>query len=266
VKDISFIAAFPKSGITFLNYMLFHVLFDCAENAHLIDSDYIFDVHESLERVPPPGDVPRYLKVHFSFGPELPLRQRAARAICLVRDPIDVMMSVWDFMHLTGEERLLEASPAERTAKFQEFCRHWLSSGGMAYPWAGSWVNNVRSWLDQTQVPVLVVRYERLKEQPFEEMQRVLRFLGHHAPDGRIVAAIEAGKVENMRRVESEEISKHVAGVFYRPSLAKGYAHGYRFVGRLNQGSYEKVLGPAARQYADQVFGPILERVRARAE
>jgi hypothetical protein len=266
VKDISIIAAFPKSGITFLNYMLFHVLFDCQQNARLIDSDYIFDVHESLARVPPPGEAPRYLKMHFAYGAGIPLYHRAGRAVCLVRDPIDVMMSVWDFKHLTDEDRLLEVSPAERAARFQAFCRHWLTSGGLAYPFAGSWVHNVASWLDQSQIPLLVVRYERLKEQPFAELQRVLRFLGRDAPDQRIAAAVEAGKVDNMRQRESEEISKHVSGVFYRPSLAKGYAHGYRFVGRLNQSSYDKVLNPATRQYADQVFGPILRRVRARAE
>src|SRR5271170_486644 len=65
VKDISYIAAFPKSGITYLNFMLFHILFDCPQDARLIDSDYIFDFHESLARVPPVSDEPRCLKIHF---------------------------------------------------------------------------------------------------------------------------------------------------------------------------------------------------------
>ena len=52
VKDISYIAAFPKSGITYLNFMLFHILFDRPQDVRLIDSNYIFDVHESVARVP----------------------------------------------------------------------------------------------------------------------------------------------------------------------------------------------------------------------
>ena len=51
-KDVSYIAAFPKSGITYLNFMLFHVLFDRPQDVRLIDSDYIFDVHESLAQGP----------------------------------------------------------------------------------------------------------------------------------------------------------------------------------------------------------------------
>ncbi len=265
VKDISYIAAFPKSGITYLNFMLFYILFDRPQEAARIDSDYIFDVHESLRRVPPPGAVPRYVKIHFSYGPDIPLRQRAARAVYLLRDPIDVMMSVWDFKHLLGEDGLLTASPGEEAAKFRLFCQHWLNSGGLVYPWAGSWKNNVSSWLEQKELPLLVVRYEQLKTQPFQELRRILGFLDRDASDQRIAAAIEAGKPDNMRKLESEEVAKRVSGVFYRPGLANGYAKGYRFVGRMHGGSSEKILTPAARQHANQVFGAVLERAYARS-
>jgi hypothetical protein len=265
VKDISYIAAFPKSGITYLNFMLFHILFDRPQDARLIDSDYIFDLHESLARVPPPGEVPRYVKIHFPFSPRLPLRQRARRTVYLLRDPIDVMMSLWDFKHLTGEDGLLDASPAQDAALFQRFAQHWLTSGGLIYPWAGSWKQNVASWLDQTELPLLVVRYEQLKAQPFEQLRRILAFLGREASDQRIAAAIEAGKPDNMRKLESDEIDKRVSGIFYRPFLAKGYDRGYRFVGRMHGGSSDKVLNPAARQYANQIFGSVLERADALA-
>jgi hypothetical protein len=265
MKDLTYIAAFPKSGITYLNFMLFHILFDCRQNARLIDSDYIFDLHESLSRVPPASDAPQYAKVHFPYHLRMPLRERAARAVYLMRDPIDVMMSVWDFKHLTGEDGLLDAPPAAREAMFQRFCQHWLTSGGMIYPWAGSWMANVASWLDQSEVPVLVVSYEQLKTNTQDELRRILSFLGREASDDRIAAAVEAGKPENMRRLEAKEINDRESGIFYRPSLAKGYAQGYRFVGRMHGGSSEKVLNPMARQYADKVFGPLVRRATARA-
>jgi len=266
MKDICYIAAFPKSGITYLNFMLFHLLFDRPQDVRLIDSDYIFDVHESLARVPPSSQTKRYVKIHFAFGPQIPLRQRAARAVYLLRDPIDVMMSVWDFKHLTGEEGLLDASHSDREALFQKFCQQWLNTGGLAYPWAGSWRDNAASWLDQRELPLLLVRYERLKTNPAEELRRILRFLGHQAGDGRIAAAIEAGKPANMRKLESDEVKSGVSGIFYRPSLARGYAQGYRFVGRMHGGSSEKILSPAARQYATQIFGPILANASARMD
>jgi len=112
-------------------------------------------------------------------------------------------------------------------------------------------------------MPRLVVRYERLKAQPFEELRRIVDFLGTKAPEERIKAAVEAGKPENMRKLESEEIQKGISGVFYRPALARGYARGHRFVGRMHGGSSDKILTPAARQYACQIFGPVMERASA---
>ncbi len=266
MKDVTYIAAFPKSGITYLNYMLFQLLFDAPQDVERIDSDYIFDLHESLGRVPGPGDTPRYVKIHFGFGPGLPLLGRAARAVYLVRDPIDVMMSVWDFKHLTGEENLLRLSENERQAKFAAFRQRWLATGGAEFAFAGSWVQNVRSWLEQTSLPLLVVRYETLKSAPAVELERVLKFLGRPASAERIAKAVEAGSVENMRGQEAREIANRKTGTFYRPSLAAGYAQGYRFVGRINQNSYDKVLTPSERELADRIFAPVVARVRERSE
>jgi len=265
MKDICYIAAFPKSGITYLNFMLFHILFDRPQDAARIDSDYIYDLHESLNRVPPAGDVPRYVKIHFPHSASLPLRQRASRTVYLVRDPIDVMMSVWDFKHLLGEDGLLDASEADEAAKFGVFCKQWIATGGMMNPWIGSWRGNVASWLDQTELPVLVVAYERLKAQPFEELRRVIRFLGREATDQAIHAAVDAGAPDNMRKLEAAEIETGRSGVFYRPGLARGYSHGYRFVGRMHGGSSERVLTPEAQQQARQVFGPLMARASAMA-
>ncbi len=255
MKDITYIAAFPKSGITYLNFMLFHVLFDRPQDVRLIDSDYIFDVHESLPRVPPPGDTPRYVKSHFSYGPSIPLRERANRAVYLLRDPIDVMMSIWDFKHLTGDDNLLDASPAEREALFQRFCQHWVTTGGLIYPWAGSWKDNVASWLDQNDLPLLVVRYERLKAQPLEELKRILSFFGHEATEQRIAAAIEAGKPDNMRKVESEEVSKGVRGRLLSSRVGEGLrsrlslrgAHARRIVGKSAQSGGPAICQPDFR-------------------
>jgi len=77
---------------------------------------------------------------------------------------------------------------------------------------------------------------------------------------------VAAGSVENMRGHESREIAQRRSGAFYRPFLAAGYAEGYRFVGRINQNSYTKVLAPAERELADRVFAPVVARVRERSE
>jgi hypothetical protein len=257
--DVNFVTAFPKSGITFLNYMLFPALFDQETDRHRIDSDFIIDIHEHLNRVPGRGDEDLYVKSHFCYGPALPLRDRAKRAVQLVRDPIDVMMSLWDFKHLTGSADLTDG------VAFDRFVTKWLSTGGLEYEWAGSWLDNVNSWLEQVEIPTLVVRYELLKARPVEELARVLAFLNRPVSSGRLATAVEAGRVDRMRQDEASEVEAGIEGAFYRHALAAGYAKGYRFVGRLHEGADRTVLTDEQRAQAQHVFGPTLARVRALA-
>lgn len=265
MADIVYSAAYPKSGITYLNYMLFHALFEAPRDAAKIDSDYIIDIHENLPRVPPPGGRRHYVKTHFAYTPAMPLRVRAERAICLVRHPIDVMMSIWDFLHLLGDPGLLDAAQAQKDQIFQAFVDRWVATGGDAMPIAGTWVANVTSWLDQRDLPVLLVRYEALKADPVAQLARACGFLGAAVAPARLEDAVRQSSVGEMRKQEQREIESKQSGAFYRPQLEKGYERGFRFVGRLNANSYDSVLSEAQRREADRVFGPVLARIAALA-
>jgi hypothetical protein len=260
-SDVSFITAYPKSGITFLSYMLFHALFERSDDRREIRRKYIIDVHKYLDLVPQPGTGRHYVKSHFAFGPALPLRDRARRAVLLVRDPIDVMMSTWDYKHLTGEGNLPALSEAERAVAFRDFVGNWISTGGLAYQWADSWRNNVNSWLDQREIPLLVVRYETLKASPEGELARITKFLDCPVRAERLAAAAEFGRVDNMRQQEAVEVREGIEGAFYRSAFAAGYNKGYRFVNRLHQNAYRTVLDDAQRAWADAIFGPTLDRI-----
>ncbi len=252
--DVNFITAYPKSGITFLSYMLFHAIFERPDDLLRIHSDYIIDIHHHLDRATGIGSNLVYVKSHFAFGPDLPLHRRGRRAIVLVRDPIDVMMSAWDYKHLTGENNLHLMREADRAPLFHRFVAEWLSSGGRAYPWADSWVNNVDSWLDQSDIPFIVTRYERLKQHPAQELRRILDFLDRPATDDQLAAAVAFGDVERMRASEEQAVAAG-GGIF------AGHDKGYRFIGRLHQDSYRTVLDDAQRDRADTVFGPTLEKI-----
>lgn len=261
MADIVYSAAYPKSGVTYLNYLLFNALFDEPRDPARIDSDYVIDIHEYLARVPPPQARRQYVKTHFAFDDALPLRERADRAICLVRDPIDVMMSIWDFLHLLGDATLLNAPPEVKDQIFRAFAQRWVSSGGDQMAFAQTWVANVTSWMDQRAIPALFVRYESLKAAPAAQLARILAFLGERVSDERIALAVQQSSVEAMRKQEQSEVEAKRPGTFYRPQLEAGYQQGFRFVGRLNAKSYDTVLTPDERGMADAVFGPVLQRL-----
>ena len=261
MADIVYSAAYPKSGITYLNYMLFNALFDAPRDPARIDSDYIVDIHENLARVPPPQARRHYVKTHFPYSDQLPLRERADRAVCLVRDPIDVMMSIWDFLHLLGDPTLLNSSQEVKDQIFRGFAQRWVTTGGDQMAFAQTWVANVLSWMDQRAMPVLFVRYEQLKADPAPQLERVLAFLGERVSAARIAEAVGASSVDAMRQQEQREVETKQSGAFYRPQLETGYQQGFRFVGRLNANSYDSVLTQDERGMADKVFGPVLQRL-----
>jgi len=262
MADIIYSAAYPKSGITYLNYMLFHALFDAPDDAPRIDTDYIIDIHENLARVPPPGPRRCYVKTHFGYSLALPLRDRAERAICLVRDPIDVMMSIWDFMHLLGDPNLLDGPQEAKEQIFRGFVGGWVTSGGNLVL-GQSWVGHASSWMDQRDLPVLFVGYEKLKADPVAQLARICGFLGETVAPERLALAVSRSSVGEMRKQEQREIDSRQSGAFYRPQLEKGYDRGYRFVGRLNANSYASVLTDVERAMADRVFGPVLARLES---
>ena len=263
MPDIVYAAAYPKSGITYLNYMLFHALFDRPEDAARIDSDYIIDIHEHLARVPPPGPRRQYVKTHFGYDVAMPLRDRADRAVYLMRDPIDVMMSIWDFLHLLGDTNLLDAPQETKDQIFRSFVGRWVTTGGDQLAFAQTWVANAVSWIDQRDLPVLFVRYEALKADPVAQLARICAFLGETVAPERLAQAASRSSVGEMRKQEQREIDTKQSGAFYRPQLEKGYERGFRFVGRLNANSYASVLTDAERGMADRVFGPVQARLDA---
>jgi len=262
MADIVYLAAHPKSGVTYLNFLLFHALFDAPRDPARIDCDYIIDMHEHLARVPAPGPRRCYVKTHARYDRALPLIERADRAVHLVRDPIDVMMSLWDFMHLLGQPAVLDAPQAAKDQLFRNFVRRWVATGGDQIG-PQTWVSSVTSWLDQRDLPVLFVRFEALKADPVGQLARVCEFLGESVARERLELAARESSVEAMRGQEQREIAAKRPGAFYRPELEKGYAQGFRFVGRVNANAYTTVLTDAERREADRVFGPVLARVAA---
>jgi Sulfotransferase domain len=255
LQPIVSLSAFPKSGVTYLSFLLFHSLFSDDCNIHELELKYIIDIHAypNARFANPQG--PRLIKSHFPYRPDLPAVGLTKKAIYLIRDPIDVMMSVWDF------ERLIKGSArGTESAEFRAYVRHWLESGGLYVPEFGSWLQHVRSWLGQTAIPVHLVSYRNLVDMPEVELAAILGFLGITVPLDRQRIAIERSSMKSMAALETEEVEKHVEGIFFRNGLSAGYGMGHRFINKGYRNSYEAILTGEERAIADKTFGAELAR------
>lgn len=260
-SDLICLAAFPKSGITYLGFLVFHALHGPDADVSELDRRHIIDIHENLALVPPLDGQVHFIKSHHPYGPAMPLVQRLRRVVYLLRDPIDVMMSAWDYLHLTGGARLKAFVDGDPQIGFRRFVGYWLTTGsGEIFRNAGTWTGHVSGWNDQRAIPLHRVRYDRLVDDPRAELAAVLNFIGIKIPAERIDEAVGASSMETMRAVEEREIRERRPGAFYRDRLAPGYAEGRRFIGAGHRGSYEAMLEASEKILADRTFGPLIQR------
>lgn len=254
MQGITSLSAFPKSGVTYLSFLLFYSLFPDDRDIHDLERKYILDIHAYPNAAFGDPGAPRLIKSHFPYNQSIPVNRAIGKAIYLIRHPIDVMMSAWDF------GGLIDGVPrSTQTAALRGFVQRWLMTGG-DYPPFGTWLGHVRSWLSQRNVPVHLVFYEKLVDSPDSELKSILDFIGVDVPIERQRIAVDRSSIKSMAALESKEVENRVEGIFFRDSLAAGYGKGQRFVNKGYRDSYEKLLTAEERALADKVFGAEMAR------
>ena len=254
MQGIISLCAFPKSGVTYLSFLVFHALFSDDCDIHDLERKYVIDIHAYPNATFGDSRAPRVIKSHFPYHPAIPAVRLTSKAIYLIRHPIDVMMSAWDFGHLIKGGVRETQSPA-----FRGFVRQWLETGG-SYGQFGPWTQHVRSWLGQSTVPVHLVTYASLVDNPERELKSILDFLDIEVSAERQRIAIERSSMKSMAALESQEVEKRIDGIFFRNSLAAGYGQGHRFVNKGYRNSSETMLTPQERAFVDKAFGAEIAR------
>jgi len=251
LQGITSLSAFPKSGVTYLSFLLFYSVFPDDRDIHDLERKYILDIHAYPNARFADSNAPRLIKSHFPYNPAIPAIRLTSRAIYLIRHPIDVMMSAWDFDHLIKGRAAGAPSP-----EFRAFVRRWVTTGGAdAFGGFGSWIQHVRSWHGQANIPVHTVTYENLVDNAERELQAILDFVGLNVPMEHQRAAIQRSSMKSMAALESKEVENRIEGIFFNNNLAAGYGQGLRFINKGYRRSYETQLTEEERAMADKTFG-----------
>jgi aryl sulfotransferase len=148
----------------------------------------------------------RYHKVHDAFVspdsagmPVVPV-QGCQGAVVVIRQPADVAVSLSHFFSWELEDcvafLLDEQAGLNRSSKY---------GGRQVRQFMGSWANHVHSWVDQQEIPVLVLRYEDLLAQPAEHFGRLAGFLDLPTEPELIQQAVANTRFEKLRAKEEEE-------------------------------------------------------------
>lgn len=247
---ITWLASYPKSGNTWLRFLLANLLLGRAPASSLETARLIPDIHRPDLPADPPDK--QFIKTHFMRSPTHPRLDETERVVHVVRHPRDVLLSALNYRRMEGViDDLTDAQYALAFIK-AEGDPLWARLG------YGSWVQHTESWLDPG-VPVLLVRYEQFKADPDSQLRLVLDFVGLEASDGDIGRAIRDSAFDNLRALEIRERSGKGRSIF--PGQ-QGDARARRFF--FNRGGTGQSLDPVEPgldEIFDQRFAEIIRRL-----
>jgi hypothetical protein len=225
-----FVASYPRSGNTWLRFMLYEILVGQSStftNVHQL----VPDIGKQGAALPVLASEGRLIKTH---EPYLPLYHKA---IYLVRDARDVALSEFAFQKALG---LAEDN-------FEAYLPRFLR--GEVNPF-GSWTAHVDSWMDAKDkgaAEVLVVRFDEMRSAPEESLANMMDFLNVPVERETIRRAVMNNSVEKMR--DKEKINPQKAS-------AKG-----RFIRSGAVGGWREKFSDSQAQLVDECAGKILARL-----
>jgi hypothetical protein len=263
-RKVTWIASYPRSGNTWVRFLLANLLSEEPVSGSAVDQ-LIPDLHRNpcWEQVASNQHI--IVKTHLVFASNIPWYDRTGGFIYIVRNPLDVIASNWHYLCM-GASGTMRKWPADKLEIFKSayidvFIRDKGDSGWFRNG-AGTWPANVESWLrGANRFPSLILRYEDLLRDPHCETRRIAAILGLHPSSTDIARAVEASSFDSMRKSEEVEISSQRAGTFYDSKHRAAYGDGLRFVNRGKEGTGLKMLSPAQREAAYRAFGTLMEEV-----
>lgn len=170
--DDVFLVSYPRSGNTWLRYLLTNLRFPDAE-WNLSSLLYAFpEINTSINFSMVPR--PRWIKSHFSYVPSYP------KVIYLVRDGRDVAVSKYFW------------SGYDKICSFEKYVTRKFLKDSITDDLIGTWHNHVESWMDNlNRKKILLIQYEKLVATPVTEIQYICQFVGLHRDVREIELAIE---------------------------------------------------------------------------
>jgi hypothetical protein len=167
-------------------------------------------VYEALNTGEPVDDeegrVTRLIKVHDAYlatsrGEPLLGGDRAAKgAILIVRDPRDVAPSLANHRDTSVDDAI--GFMADRGAAFAATRKaQAIQMRQRLLDWSG----HAASWLDQTDLPVHLLRYEELSARPVEVFRAAMAFAGRPVSQDEAERAVDFASFGRLRAQEDEQ-------------------------------------------------------------
>ncbi|HEY1979761.1 MAG TPA: sulfotransferase domain-containing protein [Xanthobacteraceae bacterium] len=167
----------------------------------------------------------RFVKVHDAYTltprgePLLGSGRGADGAIVIVRDPRDVVPSLANHNRTSIDDAIVSIND-----KNAAVCSHPGRMHQQLRQKLPGWSGHVASWLDQTDIPVYLIRYEDLQTDTVATFRQALAFAGRPANEEDIRRAVGYADFGELKRQERDkgfrEKPRRSDGAFFRRGQA----------------------------------------------
>uniref|UniRef100_UPI0040570E21 sulfotransferase domain-containing protein n=1 Tax=Candidatus Electrothrix sp. TaxID=2170559 RepID=UPI0040570E21 len=231
LKNIIWLASYPKSGNTWFRVFLSNLLSKGEGQVNINEllstpvasSRTLIDEHtgvssadltqkevddmlpEVYRKLAVETDEKMFLKVHDAwrrspsgisvFPPEV-----TAAVIYFIRNPLDVAVS---YSYHTGQNPLKVIELMNNTE--YSLCSSKNKMYSQIMQPLSDWSGHIKSWVDDSKLPVLVIRYEDMVENTFITFKKAVLFAGIDKDDDAIKSALEASDINKLQKLEQEE-------------------------------------------------------------
>ncbi len=241
------VASYPRSGNTWLRFMLTKILTGKSagfDNINKVISE--IGIHkDALPLLPGEG---RLINTHELYRPTY------KRAIYLVRDLRDSLLSQY-----SREKELGLVWWADFDGYIEAFLKGTING-------FGPWQEHIPNWLDSPLAKrgdLLMVQFEQMRKTPQEKLEQILDFLGLEVRPEMIAEAIADNTIERMKDRENNAKRLHKSdnkeGRFVRQGAVMGWVDKYtpeqlelidqyagKTLARTGYPSWREVLKPEA--------------------
>lgn len=240
-----FLIGHPKSGNTWLAYMLAILLFKDQRSQITLSNvgNYIPFIHGQDPRIAEWFHLPdpRIFRNEEPIFPEL-----YPKIIYLMRDPRAVLVS---FYHM------YQVMLNDRRTTFQSFLDQYLAMDGIFRNWnrgLDRWDRQVLTWTQRAKSDprVLVVRFEKLVSDRRSVLERLAQFVGISRDRAIFDCAIERGSFQAMRKNEEQNGAEA-----YRGEIGERG----RFIRRGEIAGWKDELSANLVQQIEDAFAPAMK-------
>lgn len=252
MKNVYWLASYPKSGNTWMraflsNYWqngdvpadindLQHTVvvnarapFDDAlgiDSGHLTH-DEIDALRPAVYRVYASEGERHHWKIHDAFqrlpsGEPMFPADITAGVIYILRSPLDVAISYAHHNRVSVDEAMAMMADAAHGLTMTT-----TTQIGQLHQKMFTWGQHVTGWVDQTDLPLLLVRYEDMTAQPMRAFAEVVRFVGGDPADtARIEKAVRFssfGELKNQEQARGFKEKTQISESFFRQGKAGGW-------------------------------------------